>query len=231
MKRAIVTGASSGIGLAVAKRLLSLDFYVVGIARDFGKCDIKSNNFQAIEFDLTQISKLKELKKAIGSDIDILVNCAGVGEFKPLEEMQISKIEQIVNTNLLAPITLTNLFLRDLKKSRGYIFNITSIEALKHSKFSSVYTATKSGLRDFSLSLFEEVRKSGVKVVSINPDMTKTDFFNEFSFKEGKAEDTHLKPSCIADVIEDILSLRDGTVITDITVRPQRFGIEKKAKR
>jgi hypothetical protein len=72
----------------------------------------------------------------------------------------IAKIEELIAVNLKAPIILSNLCLRSLKKTKGNIINITSVEATKHSKFSALYTATKSGLRDFSLSLFEELRKS-----------------------------------------------------------------------
>ena len=108
------------------------------------------------------------------------------------------------------------------------IINITSIEATKSSKFSALYSASKSGLRAFSLALFEEVRKSGVNVVSINPDMTDTAFFDELNFTTHEALDKHLLAEDIADVIENILNHRMGVAINEVTVRAQRFGITKK---
>ena len=110
------------------------------------------------------------------------------------------------------------------------IINITSIEATKSSKFSALYSASKSGLRAFSLALFEEVRKSGVNVVSINPDMTDTHFFDELNFTTHDSLDKHLLAEDIAEIIENLLNHRVGVAINEITVRAQRFGITKKGK-
>ncbi len=231
MKTALVTGASSGIGREISIMLLKNNYKIYGIGRNFNKIQsIKDKNFIEIICDISNIDELKKIKNHIKNrdKIDILVNSAGIGEFKPLEEMSIESIIKIINTNLLAPTILTNLFLRDLKNNRGYIFNITSIEAIKHSKFSAIYSASKAGLRSFGLSLFEEVRKSGVKVVTINPDITKTNFFDNLNFKEGKNPLSYIEPSCIAEAIENILNLRDGTLITEITVRTQILQIQKR---
>ena len=213
MKNAIVTGYSSGIGKAISIKL-----------EDYGYNIIKLNS------RLEDISSLeKEIKLILkSSDIDLLVNCAGVGIFQPHEEISISKIKELIDINLTAPIILSNLLLRSLKKTTGSIINITSIEATQHSKFSALYTATKSGLRDFGLSLFEEVRKSGVRVTSINPDITQTSFFEDLQFEPSTKKDTYLLPDAIAKNVIDILSF-DG-VITDITIRPQKFEIKRKAK-
>ncbi len=213
MKNAIVTGYSSGIGKAISIKL-----------EDYGYNIIKLNS------KLEDISSLeKEIKLILkSSDIDLLVNCAGVGIFQPHEEISISKIKELIDINLTAPIILSNLLLRSLKKTTGSIINITSIEATQHSKFSALYTATKSGLRDFGLSLFEEVRKSGVRVTSINPDITQTNFFEDLQFEPSTKKDTYLLPDAIAKSVIDILSF-DG-VITDITIRPQKFEIKRKAK-
>ena len=101
-----------------------------------------------------------------------------------------------------------------------------SVEATTHSKFSALYTATKSGLRDFGLCLFEELRKSGVGVTTINPDLTQTSFFDELQFEPSSKEDTFLLPETIAQTVIDILNTKG--VITDITVRPQKFALQKK---
>jgi len=210
-KKAIVTGYSSGIGKEICQYLLSNDYEVM---------QLKSR--------LEDVNSLeKEVKNILKEhDIDVLVNCAGLGIFVPHEEISIVKIKELIDINLTAPIILSNLLLRSLKKTQGHIINITSIEATKHSKFSALYTATKSGLRDFGLCLFEEVRKSGVKVTSINPDITQTEFFDDLQFKPSSKENTHLLPQSIAKNVIDILNF-DG-VITDVTLRPQYFGIQKK---
>lgn len=226
-KIAVVTGSSSGIGEAVALKLLELDFTVIGISRTRG--DIEDKKFTHISCDLSKniadkCASLKEL------DLSLLVNCAGFGVFKPHEELNEKLINSMININLTAPITLSNLFLRTLKKNSGTIINITSIEALRSSKFSALYSATKSGLRAFSHALFEEVRSSGVNVISINPDMTDTPFFDELHFKPSKNMQETLLASDIAKAIETVLLMRDGANITDLTIRSKKFGIIKNNK-
>ena len=218
MKVALVSGSSSGIGKAISKELANNGYKVVGISRTNGEiiCDLQDTKALHV--------KIQELLKT--TQIDILVNCAGIGVFKPHEELSLNKIEELIDVNLKAPIILTNLCLRSLKKTKGHIINISSVEATKHSKFSALYTATKSGLRDFSLSLFEELRRSGVRVTSINPDMTKTAFFDELSFAPSDKEDTHIKPEDIAKTVLHIIE--SPYVTTDITLRPQRLEIVKK---
>lgn len=217
LKSAVVTGASSGIGKAISLKLEELGFKVYRISRRDG---IDLSDVNNLEKNLSDILKDKNIK--------ILVNSAGFGIFRPHEEIKTEDIINMTNVNLLAPLILTKLFLRTIKKNRGYVFNITSIEALRYSKFSAIYSATKAGLRSFSLSLFEEVRKSGVKIISINPDMTKTEFFDnlQFSYDEND-EMSYIKPECIVDVIEMSLKAREGTVINDITIRPQVVKIKK----
>ncbi|AXH13156.1 SDR family oxidoreductase [Halarcobacter bivalviorum] len=209
--RAIVTGYSSGIGQAIAKILEENSYEVI-------RLNSRLNDKKALEKEVKQ-----ELKKA---EIDLLINCAGVGVFKPHEEISLDKIQELIDVNLTAPIVLTNLCLRSLKKTKGHIINISSIEATRHSKFSALYTATKAGLRNFSLALFEELRRSDVRVTNINPDLTKTNFFEEFNFEPSNNKNAHLNPDNIAKQVLEIVQF-DG-VITDITLRPQRLEIKKK---
>ncbi|BFU77931.1 SDR family NAD(P)-dependent oxidoreductase [Arcobacter sp. 15-2] len=211
MKKAIVTGYSSGIGEAISEILEKNGYIIV-------KLESRLDDLVLLE---------KEVKDILRSnDIDLLVNCAGVGIFQPHEEISIIKIKELIDVNLTAPIVLSNLLLRSLKKTQGHIINIASIEATKHSKFSALYTATKSGLRDFGLSLFEELRKSGVGVTTINPDLTQTNFFDDLQFEPSKKENTFLLPQTIAQTVLDVLNTKG--VITDITVRPQKFEIKRK---
>jgi len=218
MKIALVTGSSSGIGQAISQQLTANDYKVYGISRNSGEiiCDLQDTKALHV--------KINELLKT--TDIDLLVNCAGLGVFAPHEEISLEKIDELINVNLKAPIVLTNLCLRSLKKTKGHIVNISSVEATKHSKFSALYTATKSGLRDFSLSLFEELRRSGVRVTSINPDMTKTAFFDKLNFEPSSKEDTHIKAEDIAKTLMQIVE--SDFVVTDITMRPQKLEIVKK---
>jgi NADP-dependent 3-hydroxy acid dehydrogenase YdfG len=228
-KTALVTGSSSGIGEAICRKLLTLGYTVYGIARR-EQTHIQGTKFHPVVCDITDTVSLEQTIKKIlqHNDIDLLIHSAGLGRFEPHEELSPLQLKQIIDTNLTAPVILSSLALRSLKRTKGTIINITSIEALKASKFSAAYSASKAGLHHFGLCLFEEVRKSGVNVISIHPDMTQTPFFDELHFKPSEDVQMHLKPDDIAGAVEDILSMREGVSITELTIRPQYFGIKKK---
>ncbi len=226
MKNALVSGATSGIGLAISRKLLKLGYVVYGIGRDFSQTKTLGENFHPLQLNLSNIQHSSKELENIDVDFDVLVNSAGIGIFEPHEELNPKKIEELISINLTSSITLTNIFLRGIKKQKGYIFNITSVEATRSSKFSALYSATKSGLRAFSHALFEEVRKDGVKVVSINPDMTKTPFFDELRFECAENCECSIDADEIADFVE--FALKSSFVPTDVTLRPQKFGILKK---
>lgn len=229
MKNAVVTGATSGIGLAVTEKLIEMGYTVYGIGRNFAKA-ASNEKFKKIVCDLTRVfdieKTVKEIKKE--GEIELLINCAGVGYFGPHEEININKIHNMITLNLEAPLVLTQLFLRELKKKRGTIINISSITAKKSSTYGCAYSATKAGLSHFSKGLFDEVRKTGVKIITIHPDITKTSFYDHLDFCQGDDENSYITPECVAGAIEMVLSQREGTVVTDITLQPQRHLINKK---
>ena len=225
MKNAIVTGASSGIGKECAKKLLNLGYRVYGVSRE---SNFTHKNFIHISQDLTKTDELENLKNLIADKPHILINSAGVGHFAPHEELSFNQIEEIITLNLTAPLLLCKLFLRDLKQNCGYIFNINSISGIQPALYGATYGASKAGLRHFGVSLFKEARKSGLKVININPDITNTAFFDNLNFKPTDDSQTFIDPLDIANIIEDALNQREGTVITDITLEPQKFQISKK---
>ena len=123
---------------------------------------------------------------------------------------------------------LTNLLLRDLKRYGGTIINISSVTAELNNPHGCAYGATKAGLSSFSRSLFDEVRKYGVRVVNIQPDMTKTDLYRNADFTQGEEENSYLMPEEVADTVRDIIQMRDGVVVTEITMRPQLHRIRRR---
>ncbi len=127
MKSVLVTGFNSGIGEAIYLKLRDSGYRVFGLGRDSGD----------IICDLGDIERLEQEIKAFRKKerIDILINSAGIGIFRPHEELSIAQIDKLIDINLKAPIVLTNLLLRDLKKSSGHIINISSIEAIRSSNF------------------------------------------------------------------------------------------------
>ena len=232
MKNAIVTGASSGIGLACAYKLLNMGYKVIGVSRDFSKCDCDHHNFVHVTCDLTQKEQMLALQHKIDkNNTFILINAAGVGHFAPHEELRIDQIEEIIALNLTAPLILTKLFLRPLKQNSGYIFNISSISAQQPAIFGAAYGASKAGLQHFGISLFKEARKSGLKVINIAPDITNTPFFNTLHFRPTSDPQSFIEPEDIADIIAHTITMRPNTVITNITLEPQKFKLDKKERK
>lgn len=231
MKAAILTGASSGIGLEISKKLIQLQYKVYGLARDFSKADFHDDHFIPVVCDITNTHQLIQTIQTIRKnekEIAVLVNNAGIGFFGPHETLKPKQIEAMIATNLQAPLILTQLLLREIRKAKGYIINISSITAKKNSPHGCAYAATKAGLSHFGFSLFEEVRKSGVKVVTIHPDITQTPFYASLDFQEGELPESYITPQCVADALESVLSQREGTILTELTIQPQRHMIRKK---
>ena len=228
---AIVTGASSGIGAAIAGRLCGLGYEVFGFGRDFEKAElVDTERFHPVVCDLLDTDRLCGSVKEIASQhqVRILVNNAGVGYYGLHEELSPAKIKELVRTNLEVPMILSQQLLRNFKKHAGFIINISSVTAVGSNPHGCAYGATKAGLTSFSHSLFDEARKYGVKVVTIAPDMTKTDLYRNADFREGDEDESYLLPEEVADAVEFIVTRRDGMVVTDIALKPQLHRIKKK---
>ena len=226
-KYAVITGSSSGIGLALTKLLLELNYNVFGISRTSPKID--DNNYTHIFADLTSKEEvIKVCNNLKNQKIHILINNAGFGKFEPHEELSYKTILDMTMLNLTVPMLLSNALLRTLKKNDGYIINILSIEAIKSSKFAGVYSATKSGLKAFGDSLFEETRKSNLSITNIIPDMTESNFYEQLRFDVSDKENEKLLVEDITQALKHILTMRKGAVIQTYTIRSLNFGIIKK---
>lgn len=230
-KAAIVTGASSGIGYAVSGKLCELGYQVFGLGRNFEKTELnEKDGFHPVVCDVLDTDKLCASVKQIASQkqVQVLVNNAGVGYYGLHEELNPEKIKELVRTNLEAPMILTCQLLRQLKKNAGYVINISSVTAGESNPHGCAYGATKAGLASFSRSLFDETRKYGVKVVTVFPDMTKTNLYRNADFREGDETEAYLLPEDVASAVEFILTRREGMIVSDITLKPQIHRIKRK---
>lgn len=227
---AIVTGASSGIGCAISRKFCELGYEVFGLGRDFSKVQFADEGFHSIVCDLLDTEQLCACVKQIASQcqVRILVNNAGVGYYGLHEELNPGKIKELVRTNLEVPMILTQQLLRHLKKNKGYVINISSVTANESNPHGCAYGATKAGLASFSRSLFDEARKYGVKVMTISPDMAKTNLYRHADFREGDEIESYLLPEEVAAAVEFMISQREGMVVSDLTLKPQIHRIKKK---
>lgn len=235
MKAAIVTGVTSGIGKAISGMLIKQGYDVYGFGRDFSKIehDKELNQMKKFQIDLTDIGLLTETLKKIKKEADIclVVNNAGAAYFSLHEEMNPQKIHEMVCVNLEVPMVISQLLMRDLKKNKGTIINISSVTAKKTNTYGCCYGATKAGITSFSNSLFEENRKYGVRVITIHPDMTMSELYRNADFDVGESVDSYILPEEVASTVKWILEQRDGLVVTDITVRPQKHLLSKGKRR
>lgn len=228
--KAVVTGASSGIGRAIAEKLAMAGYEVFGIGRHFRERDCGKNDFNRLELDLLDTEKTTETIKKINEheDVTVLVNCAGIGCYGLHGTLSPSDIQRLVRTNLEVPMILSGLLLKTLKQNSGYIINISSHTATQANPHGCAYGATKAGLSSFSRSLFEEERKYGLKVVNIEPDLTDTALYRDSDFGVDDAPDAYLLPEETADAVMFALEGRNGRVITNISLRPRINRIKRK---
>ncbi len=226
-KTVLITGTSKGIGKELAQTLLQSGYRVIGIARSEAKLEGEYTHIRCDLTDGTQIEALEPQALAC----DVVFNCAGVGYFQPLETMRPEDIEHMLDLNLKAPALLCHRLLRTLRERRGHIVNISSVEAKQSSRFSAVYSATKAGLLAFSNSLFQEVRKSGVKVTTVHLGMTQTQFFEHLNFE--CSDDTHcfLQAAEVAAMLRHLIETPRQMVASEITIEPQKVGVKKKPRR
>lgn len=240
MKTAVLTGASSGIGAAITKELLLLDYEIFGFGRSFDSLLQELSaaglaerlpQLHMISMDLTSTGILASKIREISSlrPVELLINNAGAGYFGLHEELNPAKIHEMVTVNLEVPLLLSQLLLRDLKKTKGQIIQISSITAKKSSPHGCAYGATKTALTAFSASLFDEVRKYGVRITCIHPDMTQSNFYRNADFEAAAGDETCLQPEDIAMAVRSLLQSRSGMVITDLTLQPQKHRLEKKS--
>lgn len=228
---AVVTGSNSGIGEAVARRLLASDWRVIGISRRPGT--INHAGYKHLEADLSSPASLALAAESVLQEegpLEVLINNAGVGYFAPHEELSITQIEEMVRINLLAPLLLSKILLRTIKSSEGWIINISSFSAHERSSFGAAYAATKAGLKHFSDSLFDEVRKSGAKIVTICPDITRTPFYDNLNFAPEDDPSAAIRPESIAETVMHVLSQEGGAILSEIVMRPQRLLLKKRKR-
>ena len=181
--KALITGASSGIGLDIAKYLHKLGYDLFVVSRDKKKLDNiykDYKNVKTIGLDLSNkdncIKLYEQLKK---ENIDILINNAGFGDAGNFSETSLDKELDMINLNIKSYHILTKLFLQDfVKRDYGRILNVASMAGFMPGPYMATYYATKSYVVNLSLAIYEELKrdKSNVKISVFCPGPVKTNF-------------------------------------------------------
>jgi len=233
IKLVVVTGASSGIGLALVKAMLAEGYAVLGVANNFDKARLSHPNFSSRSINLADLDALPEAISSLLNEIEIpikaLINNAGIGRMGFLEQLSVKDIRLVMDTNLTSQVIVTKAFLPLLKKQgEGDILFMGSEAALKGARQGSIYCASKFAIRGFSQALREECGKSGVRVTLINPGAVRTPFFEKLNFEPEFAPENAIEPEDIASAVSMVLASRSGTVFDEITLSPRNQVWKKK---
>ncbi len=198
--KALITGASSGIGLDMARELDKRGYDLVLVSRDKEKLEkakekLKGKNIEIVPMDLENQENCKRLYKMV-QDIDILINNAGFGTFGNFIETDLDKEISLINTNITAVHILTKLYLKDMvKKNRGHIVNVASIAGFMPGTLMESYYASKAYVVRLTEGIRAELKKakSNVKLSLLCPGPVDTNFnkvagvkFNLYSLSSEK---------------------------------------------
>ena len=199
-KIAIITGASSGIGLATARLLTEKGAKLTLVSRSKEKLEKLSTeipNSLAVPADMTKITEIKNMieqtQEHFGK-IDILINCAGQGYDAPMEKTNINTFHYIFDLDVVGPLVAMQQVIPIMRKQGGgTIINISSGTALMHLPNMSAYSSLKRALADISLTAREELKKDNINVSVMYPFMTLTDF-EKNTIKDSVPEDGEQGP-------------------------------------
>jgi uncharacterized protein len=191
---ALVTGATSGIGAAFAKKLAALgyDLIITGRRKEIINAlaeEIVKNSSVKVEVVIAELADDNELeslarKAAAAENIDMLVNNAGFSTINLFHEETYASQEQMVRVHVLASMRLIHAVLPNmLKRKKGAIINVSSVRAFAAGKYATTYSGTKALLNRFSESLQIELLESGIKVQALCPGFTRTDFHKKIGIE------------------------------------------------
>ena len=191
--KVLITGASSGIGLDMAKYLAQKKHELILVARDRKKLEYIQEKLPTkvtiIVADLSNEQKVKELYVLTkGENIDILINNAGFGDFGYFTETDLNRELEMIDTNIKAVHILTKLFLKDMEqRNSGYILNVASSAAFQPGPLMATYYATKSYVYQLTEALYyeQQKKKSNVHLSVLCPGPVKTNFNNIAGVKFG----------------------------------------------
>jgi len=183
--RALITGASSGIGAEFTRQLAEQGFDLILVARRIDRLETLSQNLSKnyhikAEILIADLSKPEEIKKVTAKildtdDLDILINNAGFGIKTPFLEREYKQNADMINVHYTSPVMFCHAAIQGMKKrNRGVIINNASLKAI--TRTSVMYSSTKAALTIFSEALKSEVRRTGINIQALCPGFTYSEF-------------------------------------------------------
>jgi 3-oxoacyl-[acyl-carrier protein] reductase len=227
-KTALVTGASRGIGFAIAQKLGQMGAKIAICARDAKKLEdaaarLRNDGVEVLAAmaDVASAAEIASLvtktEKSLGS-IEILVNNAGIGYFGPVQEADEKNWDSVLDTNLKSVFLLSKAVAPGMIERRtGHIINIGSLAGKNAFKNGSIYCASKWGLMGLTECMAEDLREYGIRVSVICPGSVATEFGSPASKKNPQKM---LQPDDIAHAVEMLVNQAPQSFISEVLIRP-----------
>ena len=226
---ALVTGASRGIGLAIARRLGLMGARVALCARNAAPLekaasDLRSTGIEvlAAPADVTRaelVSSLVSETQRVFGPVDILVNNAGVGIFGPFYQQPDEDWNRLLDTNLKSAFLTSRAVAPEMIRLKtGHIVNVSSLAGKSTFANGAIYCASKWGLLGLTGCMAEELRAHGIRVSAICPGSVAT----EFSPHAGKDATKMLQPEDVAHAVAALVTQAPGSFISEVHIRPTR---------
>ncbi|MEU6537668.1 SDR family oxidoreductase [Streptomyces sp. NPDC047000] len=223
----VITGAGSGIGAALARRLHERGDDLVLHARDAARAKELAAGFPGARTLVGDLAEPERLSWAFSHQslpdrVDSLLHIAGVVDLGEVGELSVKTWRHQLNVNLIAPAELTRHFLPQLRVARGHVVFVNSGSGLNANASWSAYAASKHGLKALADSLRLEEHGNGVRVTSVYPGRTASPMQEKVHRQEGKAYDAGawIEPESVATAILMALDLPRDAEVNDLTVRP-----------
>jgi 3-oxoacyl-[acyl-carrier protein] reductase len=221
---ALVTGGSSGIGLAIAQSLVNAGSRVAITGRDPGRLSAAANAIGAHGI-MADVSKEEDVKRSYRElfqkwdHLDILVNSAGFGLRAPLVEMDRAKFEAVFQTNVTGTMLMSREAAKHfIERKSGNIVNLGSTAALRGAANGTAYYASKFAVRGMTECWRAELRQHNIRVFLINPSEVLTNFATNAGFSQDDDNPTKLQAEDIAHVVKAALEMHDRGFTTELTV-------------
>lgn len=226
-KVVVITGASSGLGKEIAKLYIEKGNYHLILTGRNKKGLVNFNKLSNVEIilgDITQEETLSAITTKIeahNKQIDILINNAGIIGIKPFEEISREELDRIIETDLKAPILLTQkLYPFMVSQQSGLIINVNSTAGLEGKINHTMYNAAKFGLTGFTNALRLEAKKYNIRVTSFHPGGMNTEFYDEM---ENVPVETYMDPKKIAEILVQLSE-------SDPSLTPDQIVINRMTK-
>jgi NAD(P)-dependent dehydrogenase (short-subunit alcohol dehydrogenase family) len=221
-KLALITGASRGLGLAIATELAARGFHLVLTARDqrvLSKAAARLPNAAAFACDIRDPQSVAALARELRRRrLDVLVNNAGIaGPSAPIAELDFAQWRDVLDTNLNGTFLVTQALLPSMA-SGGVIVNNLSIAARSSFPGMAAYSASKRGLLAFTETLREELRPRGIRVVALLPGAVDTEIWQQFWTSAPRLR--MIQPSTIAHLVAEAVTLPANASLDEIVITP-----------